>query len=180
MYTVLLSAEWVSMTYYARTVGLGSQQFAGYVNAPVTAPSTIQAPCAMPFHTRGVLWVPRSTPPQFHPGQVPPAYNMSVLAQAQFNRAMPPAMSRKSNAIAQTKYVTPMPSSMRTRFAQSRAVGRSKLGPVVSTKAYDPSYTSTMLQRARAGGCTAPKKKSAVANRFSSVGGWGSTVRSTY
>ena len=164
------------MTYYARTVGLGSQRFAGYVNAPVTAPSTVAYPCAMPFHSRGILYAARATPPQFHPAQSPPNAAMSTLANAEYKRAYWVAKENKLG----TKYITPMPSSMRTRVNAARAVGKNKLGAVQSTKAYDPSYTASMLQRARAGGCTAPKKKSAVANRFSSVGGWGSAVRSTY
>lgn len=159
----------MSSSAYTQTIGIGSQQFAGNVYSPVSALSTVAYPFAMPFHSAGTLFQKRSTPVQLGNSQ------QNVMAAAEYKRAN----SVFTPYQQPTKYITPMPSSMRTKQTQSRAVGKyTYTNNTMSTKGYDQSYTASMLQRTRSGGCVPPKKKGAIA--AGSVGGWGSIVRSTY
>jgi hypothetical protein len=86
-------------------------------------------------------------------------------------------------------YIQPIPSSMRTNIVKSVAVGKSsyKVGlsfdAPIGSKSYDTSFRRSALQRARSGGCTAPKKKGSIYNTSLSNGqvcAWGSIVRQNY
>jgi hypothetical protein len=86
-------------------------------------------------------------------------------------------------------YIEPKPSSMYTDIKKSIAVGKSAykvgmpLASPISTKSYYPSGTRSALQRARSGGCSAPKKKGSIYNyslRQSGINGYGSLPRQTY
>jgi hypothetical protein len=78
---------------------------------------------------------------------------------------------------------------MYTDIKKSVAIGKSayKVGlPVnapISTKNYYPSGTRSALQRARSGGCSAPKKKGSIYNYSltqAGINGYGSIPRQTY
>jgi hypothetical protein len=86
-------------------------------------------------------------------------------------------------------YIAPIPSSMYTTMRKSISVGKSSykvglpLNAPIGTKSYDNSCRRSALQRARSGGCTAPKKKGSVYNyglRQPGINGWGSIPRQNY
>jgi len=200
-------------TPYGITTSKGSQTFQGYVNAPIGGPlDANQYPNVMPYHSYGILSGQRPTPPQFYPGQEPVYAEMSTNARAQYLRATSisniakarqDALGKQSNPITKVSYssqrqypvsshvnyIQPIPSSMRTNIVKSIAVGKSayKVGlPMeipIGTKSYDTSYRRSALQRARSGGCTAPKKKGSIYNYSLTqpgICGWGSIPRQNY
>ena len=78
---------------------------------------------------------------------------------------------------------------MYTDIKKSIAVGKSAykvgmpLNAPISTKNYYPSGTRSALQRARSGGCSAPKKKGSIYNTSltqSGINGYGSLPRQGY
>ena len=77
---------------------------------------------------------------------------------------------------------------MLTDIRKSVAVGKSAykvglpLDAPTSTKNYYPSGTRSALQRARSGGCSAPKKKGSIYNTSlrPALGSWGALPRQTY
>jgi len=86
-------------------------------------------------------------------------------------------------------YIEPKPSSMYTDIKKSIAVGKSayKVGlpnaTPISTKNYYPSGTRSALQRARSGGCSAPRKKGSIYNQSLTQPGicaWGALPRQNY
>jgi hypothetical protein len=85
-------------------------------------------------------------------------------------------------------YIAPIPSSMLTDIRKSVAVGKSgfkvglPLDAPTSTKNYYPSGTRSALQRARSGGCSAPKKKGSIYNTSlrPALGAWGALPRQGY
>ena len=181
-------------TPYGISRSIGSQTFQGFVNAPILGPlNSSQYPCAMPYHSYGILTGQRPTPPQFFPGQEPVNSDMSVNARAQYLRAT--ALSAKQKAIqdaigkqsapitkvsyssqrqfpvsSHVNYIEPIPSSMRTNIVKSIAVGKSAykvglpLAAPIGTKSYDTSFKRSALRRARSGGSVAPKKKGSIYN----------------
>ena len=200
-------------TPYGITTSKGSQTFQGYVNAPIGGPlNSDKYPCAMPYHSYGILYGQRPTPPQFYPGQEPVYAEMSTNARAQYLRATSisnrekarqDALGKLSNPTTKVSYssqrqyhvsshvnyIQPIPSSMRTNIVKSIAVGKSayKVGVPMSmpigTKSYDTSFRRSALQRARSGGCTAPKKKGSIYNYSLTqpgICGWGTIPRQNY
>jgi hypothetical protein len=200
-------------TPYGISTSIGSQSFQGYVNAPILGPlNSSQYPNAMPYHSYGILTGQRPTPPQFYPGQEPVYADMSVNARAQYLRATAlsarekarqDALGKLSNPVTKVSYssqrqyavsshvnyIEPIPSSMRTNIIKSIAVGKSAykvglpLDAPIGTKSYDTSFRRTALQRARSGGCTAPKKKGSIYNYSlcqPGINGWGSIPRQNY
>jgi hypothetical protein len=199
-------------TPYGITTSIGSQGYSGYVNTPINGPlSTNQYPYSMPYHSYGTLIGQRPTPPQFFPSQEPVNANMSVNARAQYlratdlsskQRAIQDAIGKLSTPVVFTSYSTqrqipvsshvnyipPLPSSMFLNIKKSVAVGKSayKVGlPLeapIGTKSYDTSFRRSALQRARSGGCTAPKKKGSIYNTSlrPALGAWGALPRQTY
>jgi hypothetical protein len=200
-------------TPYGISTSIGSQTFQGFVNAPIGGPlNSNQFPYAMPYHSYGILTGQRPTPPQFYPGQEPVNADMSVYARAQYLRAtalsakqkaIQDALGKKSAPITKVSYSTqrqfavsshvnyiePIPSSMRTNIVKSVAVGKSAykvglpLGVPIGSKSYDTSFRRSALQRARSGGCTAPKKKGSIYNYSltqSGINGWGSIPKMNY
>jgi hypothetical protein len=200
-------------TPYGITTSIGSQSFAGYVNAPIGGPlNSSQFPSTIPYHSYGILIGQRPTPPQFYPGQEPIYSDMSVNARAQYLRATDLSSAQKAiqndlgKLSAPTKkvsystqrqfavsshmnYIEPIPSSMRTSILKSISVGKSayKVGlPLtapIGSKSYDTSFRRTALQRARSGGCTAPKKKGSIYNYNLTQPGicaWGAIPRQNY
>ncbi len=181
-------------TPYGISRSIGSQTFQGFVNAPIGGPlDSNQYPCAMPYHSYGILTGQRPTPPQFYSQQTPVNAEMSINARAQYLRAT--AISARQKAIqdalgktsnpsikvsyssqrqypvsSHVNYIAPIPGSMYTNIVKSVAVGKSayKVGlPLeapIGSKSYDTSYRRSALRRARSGGCTAPKKKGSVYN----------------
>ena len=74
---------------------------------------------------------------------------------------------------AKTTLLAGNSASERTASLHARAVGKSSLGTdgvAMSFKAPDRNVVNRRLQRARAGGCVAPKKKGAIANPNSTGG----------
>ena len=74
-------------TPYAVSTNIGSVSYNNYVNAPITGPlSTNQYPCAIPYHSYGILAGLRPTPPQFYPMQTPVDAQMNTNARHQYLR----------------------------------------------------------------------------------------------
>ena len=200
-------------TPYGISTSIGSQTFQGFVNAPINGPlNSSQYPCAMPYHSFGILTGQRPTPPQFFPGQEPVYADMSVNARAQYLRATDISSREKARQDALGKlsspvtkvsystqrqyavsshvnYIAPIPGSMYTNIRKSIAVGKSAfkvglpLAAPIGTKSYDNSFRRTALQRARSGGCTAPRKKGSIYNYSLTqpgINGWGSIPRQNY
>jgi hypothetical protein len=200
-------------TPYGISTSIGSQTFQGFVNAPVTGPlTTNNYPFSMPYHSYGTLTGQRPTPPQFYPSQEPVYAEMNTNARSQYLRATALSSAQKAQQDALGKlsspitkvisssqrqvavsthvnYIQPKPSSMYTDIKKSVAVGKSAykvglpLNAPISTKSYYPSGTRTALQRARSGGCSAPKKKGSIYNTSLTQPGicaWGSLPRQTY
>lgn len=200
-------------TPYGISTSIGSQTFQGYVNAPVTGPlTTSNYPFSMPYHSYGTLTGQRPTPPQFYPSQEPVYAEMNTNARRQYLRATaisaiqkaqqdilgklsPPvnkviASSQRQVAVStHVNYIEPKPSSMYTDIKKSIAVGKSAykvglpLNAPITTKNYYPSGTRSALQRARSGGCSAPKKKGSIYNYSLTQPGicaWGALPRQTY
>ena len=200
-------------TPYGISTSIGSQTFQGYVNAPVTGPlTTNNYPFSMAYHSYGSLTGQRPTPPQFYPSQEPVYAEMNTNARSQYLRATALSVAEKARQDALGKlsapvnkvihssqrqvavsthvnYIEPKPSSMYTDIKKSIAVGKSAykvglpLAAPISTKSYYPSGTRSALQRARSGGCSAPKKKGSIYNyslRQSGINGYGSLPRQTY
>jgi hypothetical protein len=200
-------------TPYGISTSIGSQSFQGFVNAPISGPlNSSQYPNVIPYHSFGILTGQRPTPPQFYPGQEPVYAEMSVNARAQYLRATDINSKEKARQDALGKlsaptkkvsyssqrqypvsshvnYIAPIPGSMYTNIRKSIAVGKSayKVGlPLeapIGSKSYDTSFRRSALQRARSGGCTAPKKKGSIYNYSLSqpgINGWGSIPRQNY
>jgi hypothetical protein len=181
-------------TPYGITTSIGSQTFAGYVNAPIAGPlDSSQYPSTIPYHSYGILTGKRPNPPQFFPGQEPIYSDMGSNSRAQYLRAtaLSPAQKATQDALGKlstpiTKvsyssqrqhavsshmnYIQPIPSSMRTNIVKSISIGSSayKVGlPLtdpIGSKSYDRSFQRSSLRRARSSGCTAPKKKGSIYN----------------
>ena len=192
---------------------IGSQTFQGYVNAPILGPlNSNQYPNAMPYHSYGILIGQRPTPPQFYPSQEPINSDMSVNARSQYLRATDISVKEKAkqdslgklsspiNKVSYSSqrqfpvsthvnYIAPISGSMYTNIRKSIAVGKSAykvglpLNSPIGTKSYDTSFKRRSLQRARSGGCTAPKKKGSIYNYSLTQPGicsWGSIPRQNY
>ena len=200
-------------TPYGISRTIGSQSFQGNVNAPILGPlNSSQYPNVIPYHSYGILSGQRPTPPQFFPGQEPVYAEMSVNARAQYIRANSISVKEKAIQDALGKlsapttkvsyssqrqfaisshmnYIAPIAGSMYTNIKKSIAVGKSAykvglpLAAPIGTKSYDTSFRRSALQRARSGGCTAPKKKGSIYNYSltqSGINGWGSIPRQNY
>ena len=200
-------------TPYGISTSIGSQTFQGYVNAPVTGPlTTNNYPFSMAYHSYGTLAGQRPTPPQFYPSQEPVYAEMNTNARSQYLRATSistaekmrqDALGKLSSAInkvisssqrqvavsTHVNYIAPKPSSMYTDIKKSIAVGKSAykvgmpLASPISTKNYYPSGTRSALQRARSGGCSAPKKKGSIYKTSLTqpgINGYGSLPRQGY
>lgn len=200
-------------TPYGISTSKGSQTFQGYVNAPIGGPlDSDQYPNAMPYHSYGILTGQRPTPPQFYPQQDPVYAEMLVNARAQYLRSTALTSKQKAAQDALGKlsspttkvsyssqrqfpvsshvnYIAPIPGSMYTNIRKSIAVGKSSykvglpLTAPIGSKSYDTSYRRSALQRARSGGCTAPKKKGSIYNYSLTqpgINGWGSIPRLNY
>jgi hypothetical protein len=200
-------------TPYGISTSIGSQTFQGFVNAPVTGPlTTNKYPFSMAYHSYGSLTGQRPTPPQFYSSQEPVYAEMNTNARSQYLRATSlssqqkasqdalgklsapvnkviPSSQRQVAVSSHVNYIEPKPSSMYTDIKKSIAVGKSAykvglpLNAPISTKNYYPSGTRSALQRARSGGCSAPKKKGSIYNYSltqSGINGYGSIPRQTY
>jgi hypothetical protein len=187
-------------------------QFSDIIVTPVYGPlSTNQYPGSMPYNQYGTLPGVHPNPPQFFPSQEPTYSDQNTNARHQYSRTAiskeafasqrekavisnPNSFfsysGRKSYPIStHMNYIQPVQSSMYTVTKRATAVGKSgyKVGlpPTApyTTKNYYPSGTRTSLQRARSGGCTAPKKKGSIYNnslRNGQVCAWGSFPRQNY
>ena len=197
---------------YGITTSIGSQAYSGYLNTPITGPlSTNNYPFTMAYHSYGTLTGKNPTPQQFFPSQEPVYSDMSVNARAQYLRATgisaktkaqqdalgkqsPPVVftswstQRQIPVSSHVNYIAPIPSSMLTDIRKSVAVGKSgfkvglPLDAPTSSKNYYPSGTRSALQRARSGGCSAPKKKGSIYNTSlrPALGSWGALPRQGY
>lgn len=180
-------------TPYAVSRNIGSVSYNSYVNAPITGPlSTNQYPCAMPYHSYGILAGIRPTPPQFYPMQTPVNADMNTNARHQYLRTSVSnqrlqqqiALGKMSSPLSyvvqtsqrqvpissHTNYIPPIPSSLHVNTLKANAVGQTAYkvnlpnAAPTGTKSYYPSGTRSSLRRARSGGCVAPKKKGAIQN----------------
>jgi hypothetical protein len=200
-------------TPYSITTNIGSQGFQGYVNNPVNGPlDSSLYPYSMPYHSYGILTGQRPTPPQFFPEQEPVNADMSTNIRTQYTRATALSVAEKARQDALGKlsapvmkvsyssqrrypvsshvnYIAPIQGSMYTNILKSVAVGKSSykvglpLDAPIGSKSYDNSYRRTALQRARSGGCTAPKKKGSIYNYSLTQPGicvWGGIPRQNY
>lgn len=183
-------------TPYGISTSKGSSVYSSYLNTPIRAPlSTNQYPFSMAYHNFGVLNGQRPTPPLFYPSQEPVYSDMNTNARSQYVRAtgfsketiaLQKALGKESRPTSKVSYsserqfgvsthmnyIQPLDSSMHLNIKKSVAVGKSsyKVGlPIEAptcSKSYYPSGTRSALQRARSGGCTAPKKKGSIYNTF--------------
>ena len=200
-------------TPYGISRSIGSQTFQGFVNAPISGPlNSSQFPNVLPYHSYGILTGQRPTPPQFYPGQEPVYAEMFVNARAQYLRATALSAKQKAEQDALGKistpttkvsyssqrqfpvsthmnYIEPIPASMYVNIRKSIAVGKSSykvglpLAAPIGSKSYDTSFRRSALQRARSGGCTAPKKKGSIYNYSLTqpgICGWGAIPRINY
>jgi len=198
---------------YGITTSIGSQSFQGFVNAPIGGPlNSNQYPLAMLYHSYGTLIGQRPTPPQFYPSQEPVNADMNTNARYQYarinalsveQRAEQKALGKLSRPITKVisstqrqvpvsshmNYIEPLPSSMHTTILKSIAVGKTgyksglPLRDPISTKSFDTNFRRTALQRARSGGCRAPRKKSSIYNYNLTQPGicaWGTIPRQNY
>jgi hypothetical protein len=153
-------------------------QYDNIVVTPVYGPlSTNQYPGAMPPHNSGVLIGRHPNPPQFYP-----ADGSSNFSNARHEYAR--VVTRAP--VSSTKYIAPVQSSMHVCARKREAVGKSSYkqglpdSSPLSYKGYNVNDSNKALRVARSHGCVAPKKKGAIQNSYSTVGGWGSIVRNTY
>lgn len=200
-------------TPYGISTSIGSQSFQGYLNTRVSGPlNSRQYPNNLPYHNYGLLSGQRPTPPFFYPGQEPLNSQMNVNARVQYIRtnsvskiektkqdnigklSTPLAFTSKSSQIrrpisSHTNYVAPMQGSLYIDRLKSISIGKSSLKvglpleEYIGSKSYDTSFRKRALQRARSGGCTAPKKKGSIYNYSltqSGIGSWGSIPRQNY
>jgi hypothetical protein len=199
-------------TPYAVSTNIGSVSYDNYVNAPITGPlSTSQTPSQIPYHSYGILAGLRPTPPQFYPSQEPVYAEMNTNSRQQYLRTSvktsllakqialgklsPPigyqinSSGRMVSTSSHTNYIPPIDSSLYVNIKKSNAVGQTAYKVNLpnqvptGTKSYYPSGTRSSLQRARSGGCVAPKKKGAIQNVTLSNGrvcAWGAIVRQNY
>jgi hypothetical protein len=180
-------------TPYAVSTSIGSVSYDNYVNAPITGPlSTNRYPGQIPYHSYGILYGLRPTPPQFYPSQIPVYADMNSNARHHYWRVMQSTKAlaqqrtlgkqttpmgyqisssgRMVATSAHTNYITPIPSSMYTTIVKSNAVGQTAFkvnlphSAPTSTKVYFPSNNRTIIRRMRSGGCTPSKKKGAIQN----------------
>ena len=182
----------------------------GFVSAPINGPlNSRQYPLAMPYHSYGTLAGQSPTPPQFYPSQTPINSDMNVNARANYVRAygygdlvlanqkMLAKMSRPLTKViyssqrqvpvsTHVNYISPIQGSDYVNKIKSISVGKSSykvglpLKDPISSKSYDTSIRRHSLQRARSGGCTAPKKKGSIYNYSLTQPGicaWGSLPR---
>jgi len=186
-------------TPYAVSTNIGSVSYNNYVNAPITGPlSTNQYPCAIPYHSYGILAGIRPTPPQFYPMQTPVDAQMNTNARHQYLRtsvsnqrlqqqialgkaSMPlgyviSSSQRQVPVSSHTNYIPPVPSSLYLNTLKANAVGQTAYkvnlpnAAPTGTKSYYPSGTKRAIQRARSGGCVAPAKKGSIYNTSLSNG----------
>ena len=186
-------------TPYAVSTNIGSVSYNNYVNAPITGPlSTNQYPCAIPYHSYGILTGLRPTPPQFYPMQTPVDAQMNTNARHQYLRtsvsnqrlqqqialgkaSMPlgyviSSSQRQVPVSSHTNYIPPVPSSLYLNTLKANAVGQTAYkvnlpnSAPTGTKSYYPSGTRSTIRRARSGGCVAPKKKGSIYNTSLSNG----------
>jgi hypothetical protein len=186
-------------TPYAVSTNIGSVSYNNYVNAPITGPlSTNRYPCAIPYHSYGILAGIRPTPPQFYPMQTPVDAQMNTNARHQYLRtsvsnqrlqqqialgkaSMPlgyviSSSQRQVPVSSHTNYIPPVPSSLYLNTLKANAVGQTAYkvnlpnAAPTGSKSYYPSGTRSSIRRARSGGCVAPKKKGSIYNTSLSNG----------
>jgi hypothetical protein len=186
-------------TPYAVSTNIGSVSYNNYVNAPITGPlSTNQYPCAIPYHSYGILAGIRPTPPQFYPMQTPVDAQMNTNARHQYLRTSVSnqrlqqqiALGKSSASMGyvigssqrqvpistHTNYIPPVPSSLYLNTLKANAVGQTAYkvnlpnAAHTGSKSYYPSGTRSSIRRARSGGCVAPKKKGSIYNTSLSNG----------
>lgn len=187
-------------------------QYADIIVTPVYGPlSTNNYPSITGKHNLGTLSGIRPNPPLFYPSQEPVASDEFVTARHEYLRTAESTRSlaiQRQKTInsaygsmysysSQTQipvtnymnYIAPKDSSQYLAKKKAYAIGKSsyKVGlPItapLSTKNYCPSNVRSVINRARSGGCVAPKKKGAIENtslKSGAICGWGSQVRSTY
>jgi hypothetical protein len=180
-------------TPYAVSRNIGSVSYNNFVNAPITGPlSTDRTPSQIPYHSYGILYGIRPTPPQFYPSQTPVYADMNTNARHHYLRTVQNKKALEQQLLlgkqstplgyqinssgrmvatsSHTNYIPPIQSSMYTTILKSHAVGQSGFkvnlpnSAPISTKAFTPSSNRSIIRRMRSGGCTAPKKKGAIQN----------------
>ncbi len=153
-------------------------QYDNIVITPVYGPlSTNQYPHAAPPHNLGALPGRRPNPPQYYPSDSTSTFVNARREYFRVSTSAPPS---------NTKYNAPVASSMHVCARKRAAVGKTsyKMGlpdsALLSYKSYNVNDVKKALRSSRGHGSVAPKKKGAIQNTYSHVGGYGSLVRQTY
>lgn len=138
---------------YAVSIYNGSQGFQGYVNQPVTQPLTHKYPSVIPPVPSYLI----GNKTQNNPINA----DMFTNARLQYVRTSGTTPKIGMN----TKYIAPIPSSMRTSIQKSIAVGKNINNNALhhSTEIFNSSRNDVTQakRRVRSSGCVAPKKKGA-------------------
>lgn len=188
---------------YAVSTSSGSMTYNSDVSTQIRGPLSVnKCPNLISTSNNGaVQQVQYATPMQFYPSQTPPDYSYTGTARNEYRRTTVSDAIRQAQidkgktseplgvfhystrtakpASSHMNYFAPKDSSCHIRELKRNAIGKSSINTrnsMLSTKSYQPSYTRSILQRARSGGCVAPAKKGAIANRTSTNGNicsWG-------
>lgn len=156
-------------------------QFDNIIN-PVYGPlNTSNYPNVLNYHKYGILTNKTPNPPLFYSSQEPVNYQQNVHSRKQYIQSI--------NNLENKKNMKPQDSSLYLLRKKSLAIGKSsyKVGlpenAQYTTKNYCPSQVRSILNRARSGGCVAPKKKGSIFNTSctnSQKCGWGTLPRQGY
>lgn len=164
---------------------LRNNVFSSYVQSETTGPlTTNKYPFVLPVNNLGVLIGRNPNPPTFYP-----ASNDSVNSQGRYQYLKTSSPLNTQLITNKTKYVAPIPCSMRIAQKRVNAIGKSgyNIGfsenMPLSYKSYFPTDVLTHTKFVRSGGCVAPAKKGSIFNtslRNGAVCCWGEIVRQTY
>ena len=188
-------------------------QYSDIIVTPVYGPlNTKNTPNQLPYQNLGTQTCNPANVQLFYPSQEPVYSENFINSRQQYIRseAVSRKDQAQQTALAKTSpsqmfycyssqtrrpvsshvnYIGPQDSSLYLNRKKAIAVGQSsfKVGlpqnAPYTTKNYYPSGTAISLQRARSGGCTAPKKKGSIFNtslKNGQVCSYGSLPRQTY
>jgi len=171
-------------------------QYDDIIVTPVYGPlSTNNTPYNIKPHISGVLYGVKPNPQQFFPQQEPvysdqftnsrSIYTRTALSPQQIIQNRIDTLKRKARnnyfsmstqkqypTSSHMNYIPPIQSSMYLTQLKAATVGKATtkhgLAPNVgyTTKNVDTSFVRSSVRRARSGGCTAPKKKGALENKY--------------
>jgi hypothetical protein len=135
-------------------------QFDNMINLVYGPLNTSNYPNILSYHKHGILTNKTPNPPLFYSSQEPVNYQQHAHARKQYIQSI--------NNLENKKNTKPQDSSLYLLRKKALSIGKSsyKVGlpqnSPYTTKNYSPSQVHSSLNRARSGGCVAPKKKGAV------------------